>query len=110
MNDLRLILTFFTIHPMMYSQHFTAKQAQAIAQTLDIWWDNVRFTPMQFRNGMNAELKLGNGHALMDATDGNALLTGKIALTHLLELPDYYVRLAKKKREAKKFLPPSSHE
>lgn len=92
----------------MTVQHFTAKQAQATAHTLDIWWDDVRFTPEQFRNGMNAELKLGNGRMLMDATDEHALLTGKIALTHLLELPDYYVRLAHKKREAKKILSPST--
>lgn len=86
---------------MAHLQHFTAKQMQTIAHTLDIWWDDVRFTPEQFRNGMNAELKLGNGHMRMDVTDGNALMTGKIALTHLLELPDYYSRLAKKEREAK---------
>ena len=36
-------------------------------------------------------------------TNNNPILTGKIALAHLLEFPDYYTRLDKLEEEAKKY-------
>ncbi|MCW4027234.1 MAG: hypothetical protein NWE76_07110, partial [Candidatus Bathyarchaeota archaeon] len=35
-----------------------------------------------------------------DVTHGDPILTGKIALAHLKELPDYYTRLAQMEKEA----------
>ncbi len=36
-------------------------------------------------------------------TNGDPLITGKIALAHLNEFPDYYERLEKMEKEAKEF-------
>ena len=36
-----------------------------------------------------------------DVTGDDPMLTGKIALAHLNEFPDYYTRLEKMEREAK---------
>jgi hypothetical protein len=38
-----------------------------------------------------------------NVTGNDPLLTGKIALAHLTEFPDYYTRLAKMEKEAKSF-------
>ena len=44
--------------------------------------------------GMEVELEHGRTNPLTNITDDDALLTAKIALAHLRELPDYYTRLA----------------
>ena len=48
----------------------------------------------QLRIGMEVELEHGRREQLTNVTDDDPLLTAKIALAHLRELPDYYVRLA----------------
>ena len=48
----------------------------------------------QLRMGMEVELEHGRTNPLTNITDDDALLTAKIALAHLRELPDYYTRLA----------------
>ena len=48
----------------------------------------------QLRLGMGVELEHGRRDPLTNVTNDDSLLTAKIALAHLRELPDYYVRLA----------------
>ena len=48
----------------------------------------------QLRIGMEIELEHGRRDSLTNVTDDDPLLTAKIALAHLRELPDYYTRLA----------------
>ena len=48
----------------------------------------------QLRIGMEVELEHGRRDPLTNVTDDDPLLTAKIALAHVRELPDYYVRLA----------------
>ena len=48
----------------------------------------------QLRLGMEVELEHGRRDPLTNVTNDDSLLTAKIALAHLRELPDYYVRLA----------------
>ena len=48
----------------------------------------------QLRIGMAVELEHGRSDPLTNVTDDDPLLTAKIALAHLRELPDYYQRLA----------------
>lgn len=48
----------------------------------------------ELRTGMEVELEHGRRDPLTNVTDDDPLLTAKIALAHLRELPDYYVRLA----------------
>ena len=63
----------------------TQKQAERVGTQLGVNWDRVDLK--EFTMGMNVELEHTN------VTKGNLKLTGKIALAHLEELPDYYTRL-----------------
>ena len=49
----------------------------------------------QLRIGMAVELEHGLHDPLTNVTDDDPLVTAKIALAHLRELPDYYTRLAR---------------
>ena len=61
------------------------KFARRIGNKLGIDWSVVRLK--EFTKGVNVERE----HK--DVTKGNPLTTGKIALAHLREIPDYYTRL-----------------
>lgn len=47
----------------------------------------------QFRRGIEVELEHGLVNRYTNVTDNDRLITGKIALAHLNEFPDYYSRL-----------------
>ena len=51
---------------------------------------------------MDVELEHGRFDAATNVTDNDPVFTGKIALAHLNEFPDYYTRLAKMEREAER--------
>jgi len=53
--------------------------------------------------GMNVELEHGLRSPLTNVTNDNPLMTGKIALAHLEEFPDYYTHLEKLEKEAEKY-------
>ncbi len=80
---------------------FTLDEAKEIGEKLGIKWD--RFDVEQFRMGMDVELEHGRRDKETNVTDDNPLTTGKIALAHLKEFPDYYDRLDKLEEEAKAF-------
>ena len=80
---------------------FTLKQAKAIGDRLGVRWGT--FDPKQFRTGLGVELEHGAVSPATDVTNDDSLLTGKIALAHLTEFPDYYTRLEKMETEAKRF-------
>jgi hypothetical protein len=50
---------------------------------------------------METELEHGRRHPETDITGDDLLVTGKIALAHLEEFPDYYTRLDRMEEEAK---------
>ncbi|MGZ5313546.1 MAG: DUF5661 family protein, partial [Solirubrobacterales bacterium] len=50
--------------------------------------------------GMDVELEHGSHDPATNVTDDDATVTGKIALAHLNEFPDYYTRLQKMEAEA----------
>jgi hypothetical protein len=52
---------------------------------------------------MDVELEHGSRNPLTNVTIDDLLMTGKIALAHLTEFPDYYDRLQKMEKEAKDF-------
>jgi hypothetical protein len=83
---------------MATGTHVTAAQAARVAAALAIDWDRVAFDLDQFRRGMAVELEHGRRDPQMDITHDDPLLTGKIALAHLRELPNYYTRLAAMER------------
>jgi hypothetical protein len=80
---------------------FTLDQAQQIGEQLGIDWS--QFDVAQFRLGLDVELEHGLRDASTNVTDNDPLLTGKIALAHLNEFPDYYTRLEIMEREAEQY-------
>ena len=80
---------------------FTAGQAKKIGERLGIKWD--RFDVDQFRRGMDVELEHGKRDPPTNVTNDDPLMTGKIALAHLNEFPDYYDRLEKMEQEAEAY-------
>ncbi len=86
---------------MSTKNHFTAAQAKEIGEKLGITWD--KFDVEQFRRGMDVELEHGSENSLTNVTDDDPLMTGKIALAHLNEFPDYYTRLDIMEEEAERY-------
>ena len=85
---------------MSATQNFTTEQAHEIGDKLGIDWS--RFDVEQFRMGLDVELEHGLVSPSTDVTGDDPILTGKIALAHLNEFADYYIRLEKMERKAKK--------
>ena len=85
----------------MKKKNFTLDQAKAIGEQLGITWD--KFDVEQFHAGLLVELEHGTDIQKTNVTNDDPLITGKIALAHLAEFPDYYTRLEKMEREAKRF-------
>jgi hypothetical protein len=78
----------------MKATHFTVEDAEKVALKLGIDWHSVRFDTEQFRRGMDVEMEHGTRDPQTNVTDDDPLVTGKIALAHLREFPDYYTRLS----------------
>lgn len=72
---------------------FTNDEAKEIGEKLGIDWKD--FDVDQFRRGIEVELEHGTRSPETNVTNDDPLTTGKIALAHLRELPDYYDRLDK---------------
>jgi len=53
---------------------------------------------------MDVELEHGLHDLLTNVTDDDPLVTGRIALAHLREFPDYYTRLEQMEEQAKRDL------
>ena len=53
--------------------------------------------------GMDIELEHGTENNITNVTNDDPLMTGKIALAHLNEFPDYYSRLLELEEEAEKY-------
>ena len=76
---------------------FTAEEAKKIGEQLGVDWS--KFDVEQYRMGMNVELEHGSQDPVTNVTNDDPLTTGKIALAHLNEFPDYYTRLKKMESE-----------
>lgn len=80
---------------------FTKEQALEIGKALGIDFNKIKLE--EFRVGLSVELEHGTRFPQANVTGDDPLLTGKIAYAHLLEIPDYYTRLAKMEKEAKDY-------
>lgn len=78
---------------MVLRKNFTAEEAKKIGDRLGIIWD--KFDVDQFRMGMDVELEHGLCDPSTNVSNDDPMITGKIALAHLNEIPDYYDRLEK---------------
>lgn len=83
----------------MTRRSFSPEEARSIAEQIGIDWASSPFDLEQFRAGMDVELEHGTRDPGTDVTGDDPVLTGKIALAHLRELPDYYTRLARMEAE-----------
>jgi len=61
------------------------------------------FSVDDLTKGMNVELEHGSRDTFTNVTHDDLMTTGKIALAHLNEFPDYYKRLDKLETEADSF-------
>jgi len=86
---------------MTKSRRFITEEAKRIGEALGIDWS--KFDVEQFRMGLDVELEHGTIDPATDVTHDDSMLTGKIALAHLNEFPDYYTRLARMEQEAEEF-------
>lgn len=86
----------------MSRKSFTAEEARRVGKQIGIDWSSAPFEVDEFRAGMDVELEHGAHDLSTNVTDDDAVVTGKIALAHLNEFPDYYVRLGKMEEEAER--------
>nr|WP_272507293.1 DUF5661 family protein [Clostridium aestuarii] len=82
---------------------FTVQEATKIAKQLNIDFSKEKFDLEQFKMGLDTELEHGRKYLPTNVTENDPITTGKIALAHLSEFPDYYTRLAKLESEAKAY-------
>ena len=78
----------------------TTDEAQRIGDEIGVDWS--RFDVEQFRAGLDVEFEHGSHDPQTDVTGDDPILTGKIALAHMKEFPDYYERLERMEQQAKK--------
>lgn len=84
-------------------KNFNSEEAKRIGKEIGIDWNKSEFDIEQFRMGLDVELEHGKRDSTTNVTNDDPILTGKIALAHLNEFPDYYTRLEKMEKEAEKF-------
>ena len=85
---------------MSEQRRTTLEEAKRVGDAIGVDW--ARFDLEQFRAGMDVEFEHGAHDPQTDVTHDDPLLTGKIALAHLKEFPDYYVRLERMEDEAER--------
>lgn len=85
----------------MGKRGFGAKEAKEIGGRIGVDWTRIPID--EFRMGLSVELEHGAHDPETDVTEDDLLLTGKIALAHLKEFPDYYTRLARMEAEAEDY-------
>lgn len=85
-------------YKMENKKHFTTEEAKQIGETLGIDWS--KFDVEQFRMGLDVEMEHGLINLHTNVSNDDPVITGKIALAHLNEYPDYYTRLDRMEREA----------
>jgi hypothetical protein len=83
-------------------KRFTTDEARRVGEEIGIEWASSPFDVEQFRMGMDVELEHGLHDLLTNVTGDEPAVTGKIALAHLKEFPDYYTRLARMEAEARR--------
>jgi hypothetical protein len=81
---------------------FDTEGARRIGAQLGIDWASAPFDVEQFRRGLEVELEHGLRDPATNVSDDDPLTTGRIALAHLNEFPDYYTRLERMEEEAKR--------
>ena len=79
----------------------SSRKARKVGEELGVDWNCIPLE--ELRRGMEVELEHGRRDPATDVTGDDLVLTGKIALAHLKEFPDYYTRLARMEEDARAF-------
>ena len=85
---------------MPETKRTTVEEARRVGDEIGVDWS--RFELEQFRAGMDVELEHGSHDPQTDVTGDDPIVTGKIALAHMKEYPDYYERLERMEAEAER--------
>ena len=85
---------------MSETRRTTPEEARRVGDEIGVDWS--RFDLEQFRQGMDVECEHGSHDPQTDVTHDDPIVTGKIALAHMKEFPDYYERLERMEREAER--------
>jgi hypothetical protein len=83
---------------MTETRRTTIEEARRVGDAIGVDWS--RFDIAQFRAGMDVEFEHGSRDPQTDVTHDDPIVTGKIALAHMKEFPDYYERLERMESEA----------
>jgi hypothetical protein len=86
---------------MSPKRQFTTEEARRIGDSLGADWAKIPLE--QFRLGLAVELEHGSHDPQTNVTNNDEALTGKIALAHLKEYPDYYDRLEELEKAAEEY-------
>ena len=86
---------------MSSKRQFTPTDAKRIGDAIGVNWTIIPLE--QFRIGLAVELEHGRHDPNTNVTDDDEIVTGKIALAHLNEFPDYYDRLGRMEKEADEY-------
>jgi hypothetical protein len=86
---------------MTETRRTTSEEARRVGDEIGVDWD--RFDLEQFRLGMDVEFEHGSHDPQTDVTHDDPIVTGKIALAHMKEFPDYYERLERMEAEAEQY-------
>ncbi len=78
---------------MSVKKLISVEEAKQTGEKLGITWD--KFDVDQYKMGMEVEMEHGSVNPSTDVSHDDLTVTGKIALAHLNEFPDYYTRLMK---------------
>jgi hypothetical protein len=87
---------------MAARKSFSRDEARRAREAIGVDWASAPFDEEQFRTGMDVELEHGRRDPRTDVTNDDPVVTGKIALAHLNEFPDYYMRLGRMEGEAQR--------
>ena len=86
---------------MTEARRTTSEEAKRVGDAIGVDWS--RFDLEQFRAGMDVEYEHGSHDPQTDVTHDDPIVTGKIALAHMKEFPDYYERLEDMEQEAEQY-------
>jgi hypothetical protein len=84
---------------MTEARRTTIDEARRVGDSIGIDWS--KFDLEEFRAGMAVEFEHGSHDPQTDVTGDDPIVTGKIALAHMKEFPDYYERLGRMEEQAK---------
>ena len=84
-----------------YAKKVTLEEAVRIGDKIGADWN--KFKKESFHKGINVEFEHGSHDPQTNVTHDDEVTTGKIALAHMKEFPDYYERLEKMEAEAEKY-------